>query len=220
MWKKRLRLVGKFTSGGRLLDVGAGIGTFPAFAREVAGFEVKATEISRDAVRLAEDLYGLSMFHGQLEDLPIQDGEFDVITLWHVLEHAPSPSSLLRRCHSALRPGGRIFVAVPNDDDAAFLPGRVKRGIGGFRRVKGVATPRYYPLRPGLEVHLCHFRTQVLRHALEVAGFAVLQVSVDDHYPEPSRSTNLRVHVARGVLRLTGVNFGQATIAVAEKRER
>ena len=150
MWRKRLALVRQHTQrpgpdlrpdsrqgsraglahGTRLLDVGAGIGAFLAMARE-QGWTVAGTEVSTSARNLARERYGLDLLFGQAEDLPLPSQAFDVVTLWHVLEHVPSPARLLRACAQALVPGGFLVVAVPNDDDAAFFPNRVKRSILG-----------------------------------------------------------------------------------------
>ena len=51
---------------------------------------------------------------------------FDVVTMWDILEHIPDPVPFLRRAASLLRPGGLIFVKVPNPDslEARVFGGR------------------------------------------------------------------------------------------------
>jgi len=217
MWRKRLALVRKATRGTRLLDVGAGIGAFIALAK-AQGWSVSGTEVSTSARNLARQRYGLELLYGQAEDLHLPARAFDVVTLWHVLEHVPSPRRLLQACRQALVPGGFLVVAVPNDGEAAFMPNRVKRTV---LRMLGRHQPlrvRYERLGPGSEIHLSHFTLPVLRRLLGAAGFVVRWVSVDDHYTTPSLTTDARVAVYRAVRRLTGANMGQAMVVVAELR--
>src|SRR5205807_6075905 len=107
MWRQRLDLVEREAGPGRgrLLDVGAGIGTFLALARE-RGWEVAGTEVSQSAIRLAGERHSLQLVAGQLEDARLPEGTFQVVALWHVLEHVPSPSSVLRTARKLLTPGG------------------------------------------------------------------------------------------------------------------
>jgi SAM-dependent methyltransferase len=222
MWRKRLALVSKQTErtrqGMRLLDVGAGIGAFLAMARE-QGWTVSGTEVSTSARSLARERYGLDLLFGQAEDLHLPSRGFDVVTLWHVLEHVPSPARLLRSCAQALVPGGSLVVAVPNDADAAFVPNRAKRLILGALGRRVSPRPRYERLRPGSEIHLSHFTLPVLRRLLGTHGFQVVSVSVDDHYTMPNLKTDLQVAAYRAVRRVTGANMGQAMVLVAELRD-
>ncbi|TME54784.1 MAG: class I SAM-dependent methyltransferase [Chloroflexi bacterium] len=235
MWRKRLALVRQHTQrpgpdlrpdsrqgsraglahGTRLLDVGAGIGAFLAMARE-QGWTVAGTEVSTSARNLARERYGLDLLFGQAEDLPLPSQAFDVVTLWHVLEHVPSPARLLRACAQALVPGGFLVVAVPNEDDAAFFPNRVKRSILGAFGRHPAPRVRYERLRPGSEIHLSHFTLPVLRRLLTTTGFDVRWVSIDDHYTMPNVKTNVQVALYRTVRRVTGANMGQAMVLVAE----
>jgi SAM-dependent methyltransferase len=217
MWRKRLALVRRHTRGTRLLDVGAGIGAFIALAR-AQGWSVSGTEVSTSARNLALQRHGLELLYGQAEDLHLPARAFDVVTLWHVLEHVPSPRRLLQACAQALVPGGFLVVAVPNDGEAAFVPNRLKRAVFGALGRQRPPRVRYDRLRPGSEIHLSHFSLPVLRRVLEGAGFVVRWVSVDDHYTTPGLATDVRVGLYRAVRRVTGANLGQAMVVVAELR--
>lgn len=207
MWRKRLDLVERLAGGrrGRLLDVGAGIGTFLAQARD-RGWVVSGTEVSESAIGLARERHGLELAPGQLEEARLDAGYWDVVTLWHVLEHVPSPAGVLRTTHQVLAPGGIVVVGVPNDSGAMVLPRRLKRLLARTR------FERYEPVTPGEEVHLSHFRPQVLRRLLERTGFETGAVSIDDHYPLPTRRTNTRVAVTRALARLTALNLGNSLL--------
>jgi ubiquinone/menaquinone biosynthesis C-methylase UbiE len=210
MWRKRLRRVPRLRSGAHLLDIGAGIGTFLALARDEAGWAVSGTEISRQAVQLARQRHGLELVVGQFEELAFPAATFDVITLWHVLEHVPSPSRLLQACQRALVPGGWLVVAVPNDSGARWRVEQVRSLLR--RRIPD----RYQRLAPGAEIHLSHFSQNVLAQLLRQNGFHATSWSIDDHYPNPRFKTNTLVALHRAILQLTGFNFGQTIFSISQ----
>jgi SAM-dependent methyltransferase len=212
MWSRRLRFVDSLEAPGRrLLDVGAGIGTFLAMAR-AEGWEVAGTEVSASASELARDRYGIDLRLGQLDELTVPDGSFDAVTLWHVLEHVPSPRSVLTACHRLLVTSGVLVVAVPNDSDALLLPRRVKRV---FQRLP---YQRYEPLSPGEEVHLSHFRPDVLRRLLGASGVEPGKIGIDNHYGEPRAWTDFRVALTRRLASTTGLNLGNSLLVAARRR--
>jgi SAM-dependent methyltransferase len=212
LWSKRLALLKRAGSHVRLLDIGAGIGTFLSLARDQLGWAVTGTEISSSAVRIAHEQYNLELLVGQMEDIDLPRGAFDVITLWHVLEHVPSPSRILNLCNDLLRPDGLLAIAVPNDDDARAWLVRTKAWLGRKR-----PAPRYEPLKPHTEVHLSQFKGRVLSSALRSRGFRVEVVTVDDHYPCPDKRSETLVRAYRLINSWTGLNFAQATFVLARK---
>jgi 2-polyprenyl-3-methyl-5-hydroxy-6-metoxy-1,4-benzoquinol methylase len=118
MWSKRLALIKKAAHGARLLDIGAGIGTFLSLARDTWACKVTGTEVSSMAVRIAQERYGIALLFGRVEDVQLPNGSFEIVTLWHVLEHLPSPAQTLDLCYHPLANDGWLAIAVPNDDDA------------------------------------------------------------------------------------------------------
>lgn len=205
MWSKRLDLVERLApERGRLLDVGAGIGTFLALARE-RGWSVAGTEVSDSALRLAESRHGLALVQSQLESADLRPG-FDVVTLWHVLEHVPSPFRTLRAARRLLSPGGLVVIAVPNDAAAMLVPRRLKRFLTRQE------FHRYEPVTPGQEIHLSHFSPAVLRRLLLRTGFAPRRVTVDDQYPTPNALTEARVTATRLLAAGTGINLGNSLL--------
>lgn len=96
---------------GRLLDVGCGRGELAsAFVRR--GWSACGVDPSPDAVRVACAL-GIDAREGTLDDVAWDPASFDAVVLHHSLEHVPDPVATLRRAGELLRPGGRLFVAVP-----------------------------------------------------------------------------------------------------------
>jgi SAM-dependent methyltransferase len=106
------RFVARYATVGRVLDVGCATGEFLLEMR-AQGWDVQGIEINPQAAAIARDEYGLDVYTDPIErsDPPSQ---YDVITLWDVLEHLPSPRAGLLRMGRWLRPGGYVVLSVPN----------------------------------------------------------------------------------------------------------
>ena len=97
---------------GRLLDIGAGTGYFLRAAKK-RGWFVMGIEPNLSARTLANLKAPNTVFDAEtLQTLP--EKSFDVITLWHVLEHLPNLEEDVKTFQKLLKPNGRIVVAVPN----------------------------------------------------------------------------------------------------------
>lgn len=110
-WKRQI--ISSHKSNGNLLDYGCGTGEF---VKHMAShhWKINGIEPSNTARKKAEELINTSKpaIFEKLEELP--PIKYDVISLWHVLEHVPHPDQLLLKLKSLLNPNGVIFVAVPN----------------------------------------------------------------------------------------------------------
>jgi SAM-dependent methyltransferase len=105
----------EFTSGARtLLDVGCSAGYVLAAAKEL-GLEATGLDYSAFAVEMCRKR-GFEAVTGSLTALPFPDASFDVVMLKAVLEHVPDPLAGLREAARVVRPGGVIFVIVPDGD--------------------------------------------------------------------------------------------------------
>lgn len=182
LWKRRLKMVLRHSRPGNLLDVGAGIGQFLHHAQ--AHFDqVAGTEISESAVLIARERYRLEVQRGPIEELPLPDGSFDNLTLFHVLEHVPDPAALMRRCHQLLRQDGIVVIAVPNDVLAwgSGLKKLGKRmGLREFRKFSPVAG--IAKAGTSSEIHLSHFTPHALRRLLTNTGFEIVEEGLDPYY--------------------------------------
>src|SRR5690606_859243 len=100
---------------------------------------------------------------GSLPHPQLRPGSFDVVTMWHSLEHVHRPLQILREAFKLLVPGGRLIVATPN---IAGWPFR------WFR-------PAWFGL--DLPRHLTHFTPRTLRTMIECAGFRTASVRCIRH---------------------------------------
>lgn len=97
---------------GRLLDIGCGVGDFLLQVNKL-GWEVIGIEPSEQAANIAQSRLGFTPLKPMdYEKLP--DQSFDVITMWHVLEHVDDLKSQTKELNRLLRPGGRLIIALPN----------------------------------------------------------------------------------------------------------
>ena len=99
---------------GRLLDVGCGLGHL--LSGVDPRWERHGIEISEYAAEKAT-AHGV-IFHGDLESANYPDRFFDVVTLYHVIEHMEDPERELREIKRVLKPGGWFIVGTPNFDSA------------------------------------------------------------------------------------------------------
>ena len=182
MWKRRLKKLSRYRSRGRLLDIGAGYGQFLHHARPFFA-EVNGAEVSESAVVLAKEKYGLSLLVGQVEALDLPPQSFDVITLFHVLEHVPDPGKLVNVCHALLRSQGILVIAVPND--VLAWTSKIKKtgkklGLKSFQKF----SPKLGISRAGTsrEIHLSHFTPAVLRRLFQNSGLRIIEESLDPYY--------------------------------------
>jgi len=111
--RRKLAYMARRLEPGRLLDVGAAYGLFLDEALR-AGWSAEGVEISRHAAAVARNLTGAPVHDGPLEETTLQGGSFDAVTLWDVLEHAVAIKPFCDRVRELLRPGGYVFVTVPN----------------------------------------------------------------------------------------------------------
>jgi len=204
MWERRLEIVRRYTTCGRLLDVGTGDGRFLVSARQ-AGFDVVGTEVSEVGTAYARGRK-LEIHLGQITEITLPPESFDVATIWHVLEHVPDPGAVLHKLHALLRPGGILVVAVPNEENF-FLRQR-------FGQAK---TSPFDPLTFGGEIHLTHFRPSTLRSTLRLAAFDLLEFGVDDIYHVRDLRMRLKLPLQRILARLLNWHFAVGMYAVGQR---
>jgi len=102
---------------GRVLDVGCASGLFLDLA-QTAGWQVVGLEPSASLFEKArKTLAGRGEIQCKtLEEADLAPASFDAVTLWDVLEHVPDPLSFMRTCRTLLKPGGHLFLNIPNLD--------------------------------------------------------------------------------------------------------
>ena len=148
------RAVRLMPPGGRTLDIGCGRGQYLNMLQE-RGYRVRGTEHSKETARGIEP--DVPVDYGDVTPGRYADASFDLISIWHVLEHLYTPDVTLAACAEALEPGGALMIAVPNY-------GSVQARFGGEQW-----------LHLDLPRHVFQFTEPTLRRLLEQHGFRIEQ---------------------------------------------
>lgn len=138
--------------GGRVLDVGCAAGRKTSVMRDM-GLDVVGLEPYEEGCHLAGEAHGLEVVCAYLQNADLPRESFDAITFFDVIEHVRDPLGDLKAARTLLRPGGAIYLKVPN------LRSWQARLLGRWWAV--LDPPR----------HLHHFTPSSLRHALLAADF-------------------------------------------------
>jgi glycosyltransferase involved in cell wall biosynthesis/SAM-dependent methyltransferase len=146
-----------------LLDVGCGAGELLEAAR-ARGWQAHGVEPVSDTAAVAR-ARGFTVACGTLGEIDVEPGAFDAVTATHVLEHVRRPVEFLEQLASYARPGGRVFVEVPNWQSAL----RMRNGAS------------WWCLRP--EQHISHFAPATMRTALRMAGLEPVTIATRTWLP-------------------------------------
>jgi len=149
----------------RYLEVGASDGTlFRMFQQAVGrdGADIEATLIESSGAALpCEAIDGCRVIaQSVLSDIDVAPGSFDLAVLSHCLEHFENPRDVIAKVRAFLRPGGILFVEVPD----------------GLRFDRSISSPLGY-------FHIVNFNIVNLAWMIEGLGFELIDAEQRDHYP-------------------------------------
>jgi 2-polyprenyl-3-methyl-5-hydroxy-6-metoxy-1,4-benzoquinol methylase len=96
-------------TSGSLLDIGAGSGEFVTICSR-SGLKAEGAEPNVGYSEFARSEYGANIRTQELANL---EGRYDTITMFHVMEHLPSPQQVFEKLYDLLNPGGRLLIEVP-----------------------------------------------------------------------------------------------------------
>lgn len=200
--RKVVRRLKQVAPSGRLFEVGCGRGDLIRIAKE-AGYEVAGCDLMA-----AGDVTDIPIFSASLADCGLADASQDIVIVRNTFEHYVDPRRELREVARVLKPGGVLYVKVPNTTYEDGLPCRV-----AFRSEHAYTPPW----------HLNHFSPKVLATFLASEGFDIVRWENEI----PTRVRNRRkqairmgVYLASGIARFaTGNRFHELiTLACIAKR--
>lgn len=156
-WKRQK--IERFRNKGSILDIGCGTGEF-LHEMSSNGWETAGLEPSKEASGYARKTYGLSITAGFIDEESMRTlpGRFDVITMWHVLEHVHVPLEAMAVVKEKLADGGILVIAVPNISS-------YDAGVYG-RHWVALDVPR----------HLLHFTPATLKSLLNRSGLEIISM--------------------------------------------
>jgi 2-polyprenyl-3-methyl-5-hydroxy-6-metoxy-1,4-benzoquinol methylase len=109
---KKLQLISKYYKTGKILDIGCGTGEFLNTCKN-AKWQTMGIEPDDDAREMAIKNYGLDV-RKESELSTLENESFDIISMWHVLEHVPNLNERVEELKRLIKPRGIIIIAVPN----------------------------------------------------------------------------------------------------------
>lgn len=138
---RRVKIIKKYVSAGRSIDIGCGQGEIP-IALQRRGFNAEGLDESTYIINLLKkNSPKVKWYAGLAEDLLSSLGRYDVVTLYHVLEHIPHPLDAMRNILKLVKKGGVIIIEVPNiGGNMAKLKGRgwhyyLNHHVNYFRKI-------------------------------------------------------------------------------------
>lgn len=159
---RRAAWLKKYLPGKSLLDFGCGAGGFLAkiksYVKECIGLEK-----DKNLVKTVSDNFGIKVYTN-IGDIK---KKFDIITLFHVLEHIKDPRALLKKVAGLLKAKGEIIVEVPNANDALLT----------LYDSKAFSEFTYW------SCHLYTFNTATLRKLIESSGLVIEYMKLIQRYP-------------------------------------
>lgn len=156
-WERhRIRFFHPFLKHGHILDIGSGRGYFLLACKE-HGYQAEGFDVSEDAAEYVRNTLKIPVATGAIEGAPFKEKSFDLITIWHALEHVENPRSYFENAHRWLRPGGLLVVDVPNYLSTDAL--KYGEAWDGW----------------SLPYHFYHFTPKALDKLLEQQGFTVIR---------------------------------------------
>lgn len=110
--KKKYKMATKGLEPGRMLEIGCGAGDF-LHTMEKHGWTCTGIEPSESAKEIATKKVKAKLLNPQEID-KLEDESFDLITMWHVLEHVDNLKEEIKQLQRLLKKGGRLVLALPN----------------------------------------------------------------------------------------------------------
>ena len=153
---RKLALIGKFQQKGEILDIGCSTGQFLNYMAE-HGWKATGIEPDEKTRTRAISEYGLKVYPEE-QLMILQKSSFDVITMWHVLEHVSDLDARMKQLKYLLKPTGTLIIAVPNCNSFDA------KKYGTFWA--GYDLPR----------HLYHFTQKDIKLLLENHGFTIVNI--------------------------------------------
>ncbi len=118
--KYKVEIIKRYVKQGRLLEIGPSLGTFIYRAKQ-SGFNVEAIEMDERCSKFLNEVAEIPTVNSNDACAALNSLEpYDVITMWHVIEHLPNPWEMLDAISKKIKPGGILVIAAPNPDAFQF----------------------------------------------------------------------------------------------------
>ncbi len=113
------RLISQYQKQGNLLDVGCSRGGFLAAMPQV--YQKWGIEVDKKSSQFIKQKYPeIKLINSPVERAQLKKGQFEIVTLWHTLEHLSHPQKALKKIYQSLKKGGFLIIETPNTDSLGF----------------------------------------------------------------------------------------------------
>lgn len=136
----------------KLFDVGAGYGALVK-AAQAKGWKAEGNEVSKHAIKQAKER-GVELMRGDLSELDLSEGSYDVVTLFNILQHVRDPKAMIQQAKRILKDDGFLMVKVPVVDSQLGF----SQGVDFFK-----------------EDQMYHFSVQAISQMLIEQGFEIVK---------------------------------------------
>ena len=188
----RIKLIKKYIKSGSLFDLGAGWGHF-LLAAKYEGYQIYGIEISKYPYLYAKENLNLPVDH--IDFFKMENRQFDIITMWDVLEHIDEVDPFVRKCSEMINKNGYLILQVPQID--SYIAKLKKENWNMM----------------GLD-HVNYFSKKTIKLVLEKHGFEVQKIK---------SSIELKLFLMYTILpwikKLKGSNKEDGSISSAERQE-
>lgn len=160
--KKKVRIteqILRINKESKIIDIGCGRQLFLKILQEKYNCETTGLDFDKSTIDYCRNILGINALQGGSSLLPELNKKFDLITMWHYLEHEYDPLAALRFASDALSNEGRLIIEVPNANSLE-------------NKIFGKKSYLY-----DIPRHLYHFSEESLNILLEKAGLEIIQIS-------------------------------------------
>lgn len=126
--KNKFKWIKKYFEKGSLLDIGCATGEFLNYMKQ-RNWTVSGIEPNKEARNFAKKNYGINVYDEE-KLVTLDEGAFDVVTMWHVLEHVWNPDLRIKQVYKVLKNNGIVVIAIPNYE--SYDAGLYKEYWGGW----------------------------------------------------------------------------------------
>ncbi|MBU3917394.1 MAG: class I SAM-dependent methyltransferase [Proteobacteria bacterium] len=193
----RIRFVRSQKKKGELLDMGCGNANFLA-ACQKKGFSVQGMDISDYAVKYAREKLKIQISVGDVGDVKMPHNYFDVITMWHFLEHTENPREVILQAKQWLKKDGIMIIEVPNYEST------------------DAKAERENWVDWQLPYHLFHFTPSSLRQLLKETGFKVIKTK--NYHSESVKNRLAKIPIIKLISREIARFYSGTGIAMIAKK--
>lgn len=151
-----LEKIKHYCNQGKLLDIGCAFGYFMEMAQEY-NFDVYGVELSHFSSTIAKNKFGPKVFEGKLWDSKFPNGNFDVITMFDLIEHISDPLEFMKEVRRIIKTGK--FVAITTPDTGSFS-----------YKILGYRNWFHWKFE-----HLGYFNKKSIEELGRLAGFSILE---------------------------------------------